>query len=144
MVTLMFEAPEFRRVCRACGRSNDVDAKRCDACGAVLAASAEQSSTRFVDDDPALRYLIRSIVPNWTDSCGWTRPNSHADSCVPMTSRARWAVWCSPASRRSWSSGWTIAMLNWLGRYWQIRNEKRLEEITTLPERRWTEFPKTF
>jgi hypothetical protein len=35
-------------------------------------------------------------------------------------------------------------MLNWLGRYWQIRNEKRLEEITTLPERRWTEFPKTF
>ena len=31
-----------------------------------------------------------------------------------------------------------------LGRYWQIRNEKRLEEITTLPERRWTEFPKTF
>ena len=55
MVTLMFEAPEFRRVCRACGRSNDVDAKRCDACGADLAASAEQSSTRFVDDDPALR-----------------------------------------------------------------------------------------
>ncbi|MGZ4820758.1 MAG: DUF308 domain-containing protein [Terriglobales bacterium] len=45
------------RVCRACGSKNDVAAKRCAACGAELDAAPKPPCTRFVDEDPALRYV---------------------------------------------------------------------------------------
>lgn len=46
---------EFGRVCPACGRKNDMDAKRCAACGADLDRVVDPPVTEFVDDDPALR-----------------------------------------------------------------------------------------
>ena len=53
----MGEAIDFGKVCRTCGNKNDVNAKRCAACGADLDAPAEQPDARFADDDPALRYV---------------------------------------------------------------------------------------
>jgi hypothetical protein len=54
-VSFLVEATGSGRACRACGSNNDEDAKRCAACGADLAA--EESSARFVDDNPTLRHV---------------------------------------------------------------------------------------
>jgi hypothetical protein len=83
---------ESGKVCRSCGSTNDSDAKRCEACGAVLDTVA-QSTTRFADDDPALRY----VDPNnrieldrfdrWDDAelaCGLLRSNGIACELNPM------------------------------------------------------------
>jgi hypothetical protein len=53
----MAETVEFGRVCRACGSTNDVDSKFCHVCGTDLGDQAEPPATRYVDDDPALRYV---------------------------------------------------------------------------------------
>lgn len=44
------------KICRSCGVPNGQDAKDCASCGASLDAELE-SSSRFLDDDPALRYV---------------------------------------------------------------------------------------
>ena len=56
-MTLVVEASGSGRACRVCGSNNDEDARRCAACGADFAAKAEESSTRFVDDNPTLRHV---------------------------------------------------------------------------------------
>ena len=45
---------QFGRVCRACGRREEVDAERCEACGADL-NTVTAPRTRFIDEDPTLR-----------------------------------------------------------------------------------------
>lgn len=44
-------------MCPVCGVRNSDGATRCVNCGADLIQATESSSTRFVDDDPALRYV---------------------------------------------------------------------------------------
>ena len=46
-----------RKACPACGVRNTTVATRCVNCGADLKEAVDSSSTRFVDDDPALRYV---------------------------------------------------------------------------------------
>lgn len=47
---------QFGRVCRACGRREEVDAERCAACGADL-NTVTAPRTRFIDEDPTLRHV---------------------------------------------------------------------------------------
>src|SRR5579862_3873574 len=49
----MSETAEAGRICCACGSPNAANAQRCVKCGADMGAS----EARFVDDDPALRYV---------------------------------------------------------------------------------------
>lgn len=53
----MAETDESQTVCRACGSKNVADAQRCANCGADLEVEAVPPGSRFVDDDPALRYV---------------------------------------------------------------------------------------
>jgi len=48
---------QFGRVCRACGKREQVDAERCASCGADLKAVAVTPDTGFVDEDPTLRHV---------------------------------------------------------------------------------------
>ena len=48
---------EFRRVCRACGRAEELDRERCSVCGADLNAMAAPPDNGFVDENPALRHV---------------------------------------------------------------------------------------
>jgi hypothetical protein len=48
---------QFGRVCRSCGRTEDVDAERCAACGADLNTVAASPDKGFVDEDPTLRHV---------------------------------------------------------------------------------------
>ena len=53
----MDDANQSRKVCRACGSSNEPNAERCATCGADPDVAAEPASKQFVDDDPVLRYI---------------------------------------------------------------------------------------
>jgi hypothetical protein len=48
---------QFGRVCCSCGRTEDVDAERCTACGADLNTVAASPDRGFVDEDPTLRHV---------------------------------------------------------------------------------------
>ena len=88
----MAQKVESERACRSCGSTNNSDAKRCDSCGAVLDTAAE-SKARFVDDNPALRYvdpdnrIELDRFERWDDAelaCGLLRSNNIACELSPM------------------------------------------------------------
>lgn len=88
----MSQKTDSGRVCRSCGNINDSDARRCATCGSVLDPVPE-TRPRFLDDDPALRY----VDPNnrveldrferWDEAelaCGLLRANNIACELSPM------------------------------------------------------------
>ncbi len=50
-------ATEDPRVCRACGHSNEPKAEMCAECGAKIEVPADPPDGRYIDDDPALRFV---------------------------------------------------------------------------------------
>jgi hypothetical protein len=88
----MAQKTESGRACRSCGSTNDADAERCANCGALLDTVTE-SQTRFVDEDPALRYvdpdnrIELDRFERWDDAelaCGLLRSNNIACELSPM------------------------------------------------------------
>ena len=79
-------------MCRRCGSINDSDAKLCATCDTVLEPVPEPA-TRFVDEDPALRYvdpdnrIELDRFERWDDAelaCGLLRSNNIACELSPM------------------------------------------------------------
>ena len=83
---------ESERVCQHCGTANSPDAERCASCGAAIETLVE-SGGRFVDDDPALRYvdpenrIAVDRFERWDEAelaCGLLRANGIACELSPM------------------------------------------------------------
>jgi hypothetical protein len=86
----MAQTTESRKICPQCGSANSNDSPSCANCGAALETGPGQ---RFVDDDPALRYVDPDNrfelerFERWDDAelaCGLLRSSGIACELSPM------------------------------------------------------------